>query len=674
MTSPHITGDTEGTSTPPDSLSPHTHADPIRGVLFLTSKFVGYVKIDGREEDIEIEPKFLNTALNRDIVEIILHPRVPGERERGEVTKVITRNKTTFVGTLERDDAVTYLIPQDQKVYTDILIPEPYAQEAVPGHKALIEMVKWDDPKKAPEGKIVKLLGIAGEHNTEIEAIVFDKGLDPHFPQHLKEAAEKIKEWAKEHEKADIALRRDMRDVLTFTIDPDDAKDFDDALSFRTLESGEVEIGIHIADVSYFVKKGSPLDEEASRRATSIYLVDRTIPMLPEVLSNDLCSLNPNETKFTFSAVFTFTADSFVPNKPITITNTWIGETVTYSDKRFTYEEAQSVLDTNKGPHASELVALNTLAKKLRDERIKQGALIFDHDEVKFILDAAGVPIGVKRKVMQDTNRLVEEFMLLANRHVAEFVGKKNKKENYAPQERPFVYRIHDAPDQEKVTELVDFVRRLGYKLTFKNGGIDSTSINALLSQVEGKPEATMIQTAAVRSMAKAIYSTKNIGHYGLAFGYYTHFTSPIRRYPDVMVHRLVKEYLAGKKVRADEMSEYQKMAEHASDMERRASEAERASIKYKQVEYMGARLGEVFEGVISGVAEWGIYVEEAETRSEGLIKVSSLGDDYYVLDKKNYSIVGTKHHKTFRLGDRVKMKVARVDPVSRQIDYGLVE
>ncbi|MHB8651726.1 MAG: ribonuclease R [Minisyncoccota bacterium] len=670
MTAPHT--NEEPKKTTPAPASPHT--EPIEGIIFLTSKSVGYVKVEGREEDIEIEPKFLNTALNRDVVQIVLHPRIPGQRERGEVTKIVAREKTTFVGTLERDSTVTYLIPQDQKVYTDILIPEPYAQDAVPGHKALVEIVKWDDPKKAPEGKILKLLGIAGEHNTEIEAIVFDKGLNPHFPQYLEEAAEKIKEWAKEHEKTDIASRRDMRDVLTFTIDPDDAKDFDDALSFRTLQNGEIEIGIHIADVSYFVKKESPLDKEASHRATSIYLVDRTVPMLPEALSNDLCSLNPHEIKFTFSAVFTFTPDSFAPNKPITITDTWIGETVTYSDKRFTYEEAQKVLDTNEGPHASELAALNTLAKKLRNERIKQGALIFDHDEVKFILDAAGVPIGVKRKVMQDTNRLVEEFMLLANRHVAEFVGKKNKKEDYLPQERPFVYRIHDAPDQEKVAELADFVRRLGYKLTFKDGGIDSTSINHLLAQIEGKPEAMMIQTAAVRSMAKAIYSTKNIGHYGLAFHHYTHFTSPIRRYPDVMVHRLVKEYLAGKKVRPEELHEYQKMAEHASDMERRASEAERASIKYKQVEYMSARVGQVFEGVISGVAEWGIYVEEEGTRSEGLIKVSSLGDDYYVLDKKNYSIVGTKYHKTFRLGDRIKMKVLRVDPVSRQIDYGLME
>ncbi|OHA84209.1 MAG: ribonuclease R [Candidatus Yonathbacteria bacterium RIFOXYC1_FULL_52_10] len=645
----------------------------MEGTISLTTKAVGYVTAEGFDEDIEIPPQFIHTALHRDIVRVVLHPRVEGERQRGEVAEIVKRNKTEFVGTLEQSNGSLYLIPQDQKVYVDILITKG-APENKAGYKALVRITHWPDAKHSPEGELLKILGRAGEHNTEIEAIVLDKGLDPHFPEHAEDAARVIKAGAKADEAAEIARRRDMREVLTFTIDPDDAKDFDDALSFQTLPNGDVEIGVHIADVTHFVKKDSPLDQESSQRATSIYLVDRVIPMLPETLSNDLCSLNAHEVKLTFSAVFTFTPDSFEAGKPITIKDTWIGETVIYSDKRFTYEEAQKILDDKAGLHFDELYALDKLAKKLRAQRIDEGALLFDHDEIKFILDENNIPIGVKRKKIQDTNHLIEEFMLLANRRVAEYVGKKGHKENVAPHERPFVYRIHDAPNPEKMVELVDFVRRLGYKVKLKDGTIDSRSINALLKEVEGKPEENMIQTAAVRSMAKAIYSTKNIGHYGLAFEHYTHFTSPIRRYPDMMVHRLTKEYLAGRQVPAAALSEYQSMAEYASDMERRASEAERASIKYKQVEYMGARTGQIFNGTISGVAEWGVYVEEEETRCEGLVKIGNLGNDYYTLDKANYAITGSRTNKRYRLGDRIKVKVLRVDPVSRQIDYGIVE
>lgn len=656
----------------PRTTRPVPENATIEGPITLTSKAVGYVKVEGFDEDIEIPPQFLHTALHRDVVRVVLHPRVPGERQRGEVAEIVTRNKTEFVGTLEQSDGLLYLIPQDQKVYVDILVTKG-APEGKAGFKALVRMTHWEDAKHSPEGELLKLLGKAGEHNTEIEAIVLDKGLDPHFPEALEDEAAAIKARAQNEESTEIARRRDMRDVLTFTIDPDDAKDFDDALSFQTLPSGDIEVGVHIADVTHFVTKGAPLDDEASRRATSIYLVDRVIPMLPETLSNDLCSLNPHEVKLTFSAVFTFSPESFAPGKPFTLKDTWIGETVIYSDKRFTYEEAQKVLDDKAGIHFNELSALDTLGKKLRAQRIEEGALLFDHDEIKFVLDENKVPIGVKRKVIQDTNHLIEEFMLLANRRVAEYVGKKSHTENAAPHERPFVYRIHDAPDPERMSELVDFVRRLGYKLTMKNGTIDSRSINQLLKEVEHKPEGPMIQAAAVRAMAKAIYSTKNIGHYGLAFEHYTHFTSPIRRYPDMMVHRLTKEYLAGKKVPASVLSEYQSMAEYASDMERRASEAERASIKYKQVEYMGARVGQVFEGTISGVAEWGIYVEETETRCEGLVRISALGNDFYTLDRPNYAIVGSRTNKRYRLGDKIKVKVMGVDPISRQIDYGIV-
>ena len=541
------------------------------------------------------------------------------------------------------------------------------------GEKALAKITRWDDPMKAPSGEILQVLGRAGEHNVEMQAIVLDKGLRPDFPAGAEEEAEKVRVWAKETEAAEIARRRDMSKVLTFTIDPDDAKDFDDALSIQELPNGNIEIGIHIADVSHFLKKGSFLDKEAARRATSIYLVDRTIPMLPEILSNDLCSLNPHETKLTFSAVFTFTKDSFEPGKPVRIVDAWIGETVIFSDKRFTYEEAQKILDDKDGLHFKELLQLDTLGKKLRKDRIADGALMFDHDEIKFILDDKGVPVGVKRKMIQDTNRLIEEFMLLANKHVAEWVGKKDKNGGTKdPADRVFVYRIHDVPNQEKVADLVQFLRGLGYPITLKDGVLDSKTLNALLAQIEGKPEASMIQTAAVRSMAKAIYSTKNIGHYGLAFEHYTHFTSPIRRYPDTMVHRLVKEYLAGERVPANEISEYQTMSNYASDMERRAAEAERASIKFKQGEYMSARVGQVFDGVISGVAEWGIYVEEEATRSEGLVSVRALSGDFYELNKKTYSLIGTRTKKTYRLGDKIKVKVLRVNPETRLIDYGL--
>ncbi len=646
----------------------------VEGVITTTGKGLGFVSLgedSPRENDIRIEAGFLNTALPKDRVKIRLNAKIPNTQQTGEVTEILARGKITFVGTLEKDGDSYYLIPQDNRIYVDIRIPAAHVPEGSNKMKALVRLRDWTDPKKNPEGEIVEIIGPAGDNETEIRAIVLDKGLAMELPEEIEREAHEIKARAPELFAREAKTRRDFRGVTTLTIDPADAKDFDDALSIQTLPDGSIEVGIHIADVSAFVKPHMAIDEEARSRATSIYLVDRVIPMFPEVLSNDLCSLNQGEDKLTFSAVFTFAKDAASDsNEPVRITDQWFGRTIIYSDKRFDYEEAQKILDDGAGPFHSELLMLNTIAKKLEKENIAKGKITFVSDEVKFVLDENKKPIGVYRKQTQDTNKLIEEFMLLANKKVAEFVTKKLEKDGL---EGLFVYRIHDTPDPERLATLSTFLGRLGYKLPIKEGRATQQDINKLLEKIKGKPEESMIHTATIRTMAKAIYSTQNIGHYGLAFEHYAHFTSPIRRYPDVMVHRLLSHYLAGEPVTKEEMQEYRALSAHSSEMEKLASDAERASIKFKQAEYMSERVGQTFNGTISGVAEFGIFVEENETKCEGIVRLSDLGNDYYIFEKENYRVIGKNTRKHYTLGDKVKICVKSVDLERKSIDYELV-
>ena len=654
----------------------------VEGIINTTNKGLGFVSLgenSPREEDIRIESGFLKTALPKDRVKVLLHAKIPNMQQTGEVVEILERAKMTFVGTLEKDADEYYLIPQDTRIYVDILIPTAGVPEGSDKKKALVRITHWDDPKKSPEGEIVEIIGPAGDNETEIRAIVLEKGLPMELPEEIEREGHDIKKKAPELFKTEIKRRRDFRGVTTFTIDPADAKDFDDALSVQTLVDGTIEIGVHIADVSAFVKPHMAIDDEARNRATSIYLVDRVIPMFPEVLSNDLCSLNQGEDKLTFSAIFTFSADMMSdPKKRVLPMTEWFGRTIINSDKRFSYEEAQKVLDDGAGLLHHELLILNTLAKKLEVQDREAGAISFSHDEVKFILDENKKPTGVYRKPVQDTNKLIEQFMLLANRKVAEFVAKKiddgSDGKDESDEKGLFIYRIHDEPKPERLATLATFLGRLGYKLPLKEGRVLSQDINRLLDAIKGKPEESMVHTATIRTMAKALYTTNNIGHYGLAYEYYTHFTSPIRRYPDVMVHRLLEHYLDGDQVTREEMDEYRKLSAHSSEMEKLAADAERASIKFKQAEYMSERIGESYIGTISGVAEWGVFVEENDTKCEGLIRISDLGDDYYIFEKENYRIIGKTKRKTFTLGDTVKIRVKHVNLEQKSIDYELTK
>jgi ribonuclease R len=655
------------------------------GELFTTARGVGYVTVPeiSSDEDIEIQPTRLNRGLNGDIVEIavlkdqrVFDPRaramVNSPRRQGEIVRIVERAKTEFVGTIAYRGGSVVLVPDDKKFYTVIVLQkmQPAPQE---GMKALVAMTHWDEGKE-PQGRLVSIIGRKGEHDAEMRSIVLDKGFATDYPGAVVAEANHIEKTEKPIPAAEIAKRRDFRKTLTVTIDPADAKDFDDAISFKKLPNGLYEIGVHIADVSHYVRERSALDKEAARRGTSVYLVDRTIPMLPEVLSNDMCSLNPNEDRLTFSAVFVMDDKGHVHER-------WFGRTVIHSHKRFTYEEAQECIVNKAGPYAEELIILNTIAKQLAKEKFAAGALDFEKDEVRFELDANGKPIRVYRKQRFDAHKLVEDFMLLANREVAEFMYRsaekrrhESKKDGNSPSPELHLYRIHDLPDQDKLSDLAVFIRALGFEIESHDGKITSKSLRKLLDAVNGTPQESLIKTATIRSMAKAVYSTKNIGHFGLAFKYYTHFTSPIRRYPDLLVHRALAHYLANEVITTQEVATYERMAAYSTEREILAAEAERASIKYKQVEYMSERIGKEFTGTITGVTEWGIYVEENETKCEGMIKLRDLTDDYYILDQKNYCLVGEKSKKRFVLGDAIRFKVVSADMERRVLDYAIVK
>ena len=636
--------------------------DSLIGPISVNTKGVGFFDPNpeekNRENNIEIQSKDINRALHGDTVEIELTGERIKNRIQGKVVKVIQRAKDEFVGVLIEREGKTFVAPDDQRLYVDI--PVPNQDKSKIGSKVLVKIVDWD----TLTGEILKVIGAKGENNTEMESIILERGFRIEFPHSVELEVDKIKAEYKNGFEEEIKKRRDMRGVTTMTIDPFDAKDFDDAISFVDLGNNQYEIGVHIADVSYFVTPGSELDRESEKRGLSVYLVDRTIPMLPEVLSNDLCSLNPNEDKFTFSSVFKITGEGEVLEE-------WFGRTVIHSDKRFTYEDANDViLGKQDGPFQPELRKLNEIAKNLEKKKTQNGAMSFDTDEVKFVLDEKGKPISVYKKSRLDTHKLVEEFMLLANRAVAKHIFMSQSKGLKGKQS---VYRIHPSPDKDRIMNLAIFLKAMGFDLNNKDGVVTSRDLNALLKQAKGTPNEDLINTATVRSMAKATYSTKNIGHFSLAFVYYTHFTSPIRRYPDVLVHRFLERELKGGKIEVDEYAKYERIALASSELEKKASDAERASIKYKQVEYMMEHIGEIFNGNITGVTEWGIYVEEVDTKCEGMVKIRDIGDDFYSLDEKNYTIKGEKTGKKFTLGDKVKFKVVSADMEKRVLDYALV-
>ena len=617
------------------------------------------------EKDIRIKAEAMHNALDGDTVKVAVYGKAKDGREEGEVVEIIERKREEFVGKIEISTRYAFVVPDSKKTHFDVFVPLDSIKGAKHDDKVIVRVNKW--PKKKdenPQGEVLVVLGASGDNETEIHAIMAEYGLPFSFSEELEAVAQKLKPGIT---KKEIAKRRDMRDVTTFTIDPEDAKDFDDALSIQVLENGNYEIGVHIADVSHYLEPGSALDEEAFERATSVYLVDRTIPMLPEKLSNDLCSLRPNEDKLTFSAVFEM-------NKNAQVANQWFGRTVINSDHRFSYEEAQQRIEQLEGEYAKEIVQLNKLALKLRASRFMAGAINFETVEVKFKLDEKGKPLAVVPKVRKDAHKLIEEFMLLANKKVAEFVfsiKKDKRKKGKEDNSKTFVYRTHDYPDPEKLDAFSVFAKKFGHSLTIDEDAI-AKSMNRLIENIEGKPEQNVLEALAIRTMAKAKYTTEPKGHFGLAFDHYTHFTSPIRRYPDVMVHRLLQHYLDNGK--SAEKEEYEEKCLHSSEMEKRAADAERASIKFKQVEFMQTMLNEDFDGLVTGVTEWGVFVEIISTKCEGMVRMSEMTDDYYEFDEKNYRIIGKRNKKIITLGDKVRVKVVQTDIAKRTIDLAFVK
>jgi ribonuclease R len=639
------------------------------GTISITSKKDGYVRVTELHEDgsIFVDHDHLKTALHGDIVEVELHGKKKnqkGEDEMyGEVTKIVDRARQGYAGVLEEENGMFFLLPDDKKMYTDILIPNNERMNAEVGMKVIAQITNWTDPKKAPIGKVSTVLGHPGDNDAEMLAYALERGFSDEHQVEVQQEADEIK--ARGIKESDKEGRRDFRDVPTFTIDPIDAKDFDDAISFKTLPDGKYEVGIHIADVSYYVRPDRPLDDEAVARETSVYLVDRCIPMLPEVLSNDLCSLVQGEDRLVMSCVLTLDDEGNVHDE-------WYGRSLINSHRRYTYEDAQMTLDIQQGDFYAELNTLNLIAKKLHKARYDNGALSLETQEVKFKLDEKGVPISVYIKERGDTHKLVEEYMLLANKYVSKFITKKQEEKN-GEGSAICIYRIHDKPDPDRMHDLELYIKGLGYHVKFIDGLIPSTDLNALLEKMGDRPEKALLQVHITRAMAKAIYSTKNVGHYGLAFDYYSHFTSPIRRYPDVLTHRLLMRVLEGDYPTEQERGFYENLCLRASRREKEASDAERGSIKYKQVEYMSYRIGQEFDGMVTGATEWGIYVEEKTSKCEGMIRLRDLGDDFYNFDQKGGRVFGERTGIEWKIGTPVKIKVKSADLDMRVIDYTLV-
>ena len=629
----------------------------VTGIVDHVNPRFAYV-VTGEEgkKDVYIRTQDLGSALHGDTVAVSLSGRKTGESPEGKVTEIVKRSRTRFVGKIELSKTFGFVVPDFKKVYQDFFIYPENLNGAKTNDKVLFEVTQWADGDKSPEAKVVEILGKSGENEAEIHSIMAEFDLPFRFPENVLKESEKIAEGISKEE---IKKRRDFREVLTFTIDPEDAKDFDDALSFKKLENGNFEIGVHIADVTHYVKPGNVLDDDALDRATSVYLVDRTVPMLPERLSNGLCSLRPNEDKLTFAAVFEMDTKAKVLKE-------WYGRTIIHSDHRFSYEQAQEVIESGSGKFAEELKILNELHHLLRKERFKKGAVNFETTEVKFKLDAKGKPLAVIPKVRKDAHKLIEEFMLLANKGVATFIFKRKKGE----ERETFVYRTHDLPNPEKLESFSEFAKQFGHKLQIEDAAV-SRSLNKLMDEIEGKPEQNVLQSLAVRAMAKAKYTTEAKGHFGLAFDHYTHFTSPIRRYPDMMVHRLLQHYLDhGKSVAK---KEFEEKCIHSSEREKRAADAERASIKYKQVEYMSMAEDKPYDGIITGVTDFGVFVEIVETKCEGMARLADMKDDFYEFDEKNYRVIGRRRKKIYRLGDKVKVRIKKTDVDRRLIDLVIV-
>jgi ribonuclease R len=629
----------------------------ITGTVDMKNTGKAYVIREEGGEDIFIAPNNTYHALHGDKVKVFLFPMRKGKKIEGQIIEIIKRGKEQYVGIVEVSKNFAFLVVDNRNMPVDIFIPKDGLKGALNGQKAVARITEWPERSKNPFGTIIEVLGEPGNNDVEMKSILAEYDFPLSFPAGVEREAEKIVAGITPDE---VRKRKDFRDVFTITIDPPDAKDYDDALSFRKMNNGNYEVGVHIADVSFYVKQEDSIDQEAYKRGTSIYLVDRVIPMLPEKLSNDLCSLRPNEEKLCYAAVFELDQEAHIRNQ-------WIGRTMIRSNRRFNYEEVQDIIENKRGEYSDEILVLHNLASKLREERLNNGSINFDTQEVKFQLDENGKPLSVYIKEQKESNKLIEDFMLLANRRIAELIGKVTQ--DIKP--KTFVYRIHDTPNLEKLTTFSQFLQKLGYKISITNRKGLAQSFNKLFTQIEGKGEQNMIETIAIRTMAKAIYSTINIGHYGLGFRYYTHFTSPIRRYPDLMVHRLLSWYFDGKPSVNQEL--YEQKCEHSSDMEKRATEAERESIKYKQAEYLLDKIGKEFDGLISGVSKWGIYVEIIGNKCEGMVRLRDLEDDYYYLDEENYQVIGHRFGHQYKLGDPVRIRIKRIDLSKKEMDFEIV-